>query len=119
MTARPIDLVRDVLDHAVVDSEGMPCGMVDDIEIDAAPGGSVRPLRAVALLIGPGSWQQRLPRWAARIARRLVGDSIVRVPWSQVAKIGERIELSAPAAELGLGGADRRWSRLIARLPLS
>ena len=116
MSARPVDLVRDVLDHAVVDSEGVPCGMVDDIELDGQP---AHAFEAVALLIGPGSWQRRLPRWSARIARVLVGASIVRVPWSQIVKIGERIELGATATELGLGGADRRWSKRIGRLPLS
>ena len=116
MSARPVDLVRDVLDHAVVDSDGMPCGMVDDIELAGEPG---RALEAVALLMGPGSWQRRLPRWSARVARTVVGAGTVRVPWAQIVKIGERIELGATAAELGLGGVDRRWRKRVARLPLS
>src|SRR5437899_1635529 len=106
MSARPVDLVRDVIDHAVVDSEGRPCGMVDDIELDVQPG---RAFQAVALLMGPGSWQRRLPRWSARLARFLFGASTVRVPWSQIVTIGERIELGVTAAELHLDGSDRRW----------
>ena len=116
MSSHPLDLVADVLDHAVVDSRGLPCGMVDDVELDCAPG---RPLLVAALLIGPGSWQRRLPRWAALIARKVFGAGTVRIPWMRVAKIGEQIELDATAAELGLGDADRRFAKWIARLPLS
>jgi sporulation protein YlmC with PRC-barrel domain len=116
MSNHPFDLVRDVLDHAVIDSRALPCGMVDDVELDCEPG---RPLLVAALLVGPGSWQRRLPRWAAVIARRIFGANTVKIPWARVEKIGERIQLDATAEELGLGNADRLFGKWIARLPLS
>ena len=116
MNVRQFDLVRDVLDHAVVDSDGVPCGMVDDVELDCEPG---RPLEIIALLMGPGSWQRRLPRWAAYLARQLFGARAVRVPWAHVVKIGEKIELDQKAADLGLGGIDRRLANWFVRVPRS
>ena len=55
-----LQLVRDVLDHEVVDAHQLPCGIVDDIEVDVQPGKGIRP---VALFIGPGAWQRRLADW--------------------------------------------------------
>jgi hypothetical protein len=37
----------------------------------------------------------------------------VRVPWAKVHSIGSTIALSATAAELGLGAAERKAERLI------
>jgi len=116
VNSRRFDLVRDVLDHAIVDSSGLPCGMVDDVELDCEPG---RPLRVVALLVGPGAWERRLPRWSAFLARKVFGATAVKVPWSRVAKIAEKIELDATAPELGLGAMDRHFAIWIARLPSS
>ena len=116
MNLRQFDLVRDVLDHAVVDVDGVPCGMVDDVELDCEPG---RPLEIVALLMGPGSWQRRLPRWAALVARKMIGMRTVKVPWARVVKIGEKIELDAKAAELNLDAADRRLAKWFASVPMS
>jgi hypothetical protein len=39
------------------------------------------------------------------------------VPWSEIAYIGERVALRRTAEELGLGSADRRLGRWIARIP--
>jgi hypothetical protein len=71
----------------------------------------------VALLLGPGAWQRRLPRWMAAIARWLSGSDEARVPWSEIAYIGERVALRKTAAELGLGGADRKWGARLSRVP--
>ena len=113
MTDRAIHWVRDVLDHEIVDAHQTPCGMVDDIEVELVPGRGLRPM---ALLVGPGAWQRRLPSWMARVARMIAGDSIVRVPWSAIAHIDERVALRGTADEWGLGEADRRWSKRFAPL---
>jgi sporulation protein YlmC with PRC-barrel domain len=111
-----LDLYRRVLDHALVDSDGLPCGTVDDIEVEGKPG---EPLIVVALLVGPAAWAPRLPVLFAKLARLIAGSRLVRVPWSEVAKIGERITLRSSAVELGLGVTDRRAGRWLAPLPLS
>ena len=111
---RSIHLVRDVVDHEIVDAHQLPCGSVDDVELELDPRHGLRP---VALLLGPGAWQRRLPPWLAALARWLAGSAEARVPWSEIAYIGERIALRRTAEELGLGSADRRLGRWIARIP--
>lgn len=114
MSDEAVHLVRDVIDHEVVDAHQLPCGCVDDIELELVPRAGFRP---VALLIGPGAWQRRLPAWLARISRVFAGDEEVRVPWSEIAFIGERIALRRTAGELGLGGVDRKWGKRIEKVP--
>ncbi|HKU85242.1 MAG TPA: hypothetical protein VJV77_02780 [Casimicrobiaceae bacterium] len=111
---RSIHLVRDVVDHEVVDAHQLPCGSVDDVELELDPRHGLHP---VALLIGPGAWQRRLPSWLAAAARWLAGTTETRVPWSEIAYIGERVALRRTAEELGLGAVDRRLGRWIARIP--
>ena len=111
---RSIHLMRDVVDHEVVDAHQLPCGSVDDIEVEHDPRHGLRP---VALLIGPGAWQRRLPSPIAVFARWLAGSTETRVPWQEIAYVGERVALRRTAEELGLGGVDRRLGRLIARIP--
>jgi len=114
MTTVTIDLVRDVLDHVVVDRDGVPCGMVDDIALDSDARDRLVP---AALLIGPGAWTRRLPRWLGAPARRAFGARVARVDWSEVTRVGERVELRSMARDLSLDGAERRWSRWIGRIP--
>jgi sporulation protein YlmC with PRC-barrel domain len=108
------DLVRDLLDHELVDVEGVPCGMVDDVEI---AGGGGKPLRVVALLSGPGAVAPRLPAVLARLVRRLWGDRVVRIPLDAIKTIDERVTLARTAEALHLRAVDRKWGRWIARLP--
>jgi len=111
-----LDIYRRVLDHVLLDADGLPCGIVDEIE---AEGGLGEPLAIVTLLVGPAAWTRRLPAFFAIVAHLLAGSRIVRVPWSEVAEIGEQIRLCSSAVELGLGVADRRAGRWLAHLPLS
>ena len=111
-----LDLYRRVLDHGIVDSDGLPCGTVDEIEASGGPGES---LAVVALLVGPAAWTPRLPALFGVISRLIAGSRLVRVPWSEVIEIGEQIKLRSTAVELGLGVADRRAGRWLAPLPMS
>jgi len=108
------DISLELLDHEVVDASGVPCGIVDDVELDGEAG---RPLRAVAILVGPGAIADRLTWPFNALVRRAFGKSRVRVPWSQIATIAERITLRENAPAYGLGVVDRKWGRVIARIP--
>lgn len=111
-----LDLYRRVLDHGIIDCDGLPCGTVDEIEAAGKPG---EPLAIVALLVGPAAWAPRLPALFALMSRLIAGARLVRVPWSEVVHIGEQIKLRSTAAELGLGVTDRRAGRWLAPLPMS
>jgi hypothetical protein len=107
------DLAGQVLDHMIVDSEDMPCGKVDDIEIEGDLGG---PLRVKALHVGPGAWMPRLPALLALIAGKFFRRSTVAVAWEQVEEITPTIKLRSTAAELGLGKADRKAARFMRKV---
>jgi sporulation protein YlmC with PRC-barrel domain len=115
MKPRRLDLLRELLDHEVVDKDGRSCGMVDDLEFHAGDRGP----ELVALLVGPGAWAPRLPSLFALALQAVLGHGKVRVPWNQVGEIGETIRLQSTATELGLGRLDRKVGRWIARLPMS
>jgi len=112
---RPLHLLREVLDHEVVDVDGVSCGMVDDLEIEWTPHGPA----VAALLLGPGAWSRRLPHWLRAPVRRIFGSAIVRIPWREVARISETIALRSRADAWGAGALDRSLSKWIARLPMS
>jgi sporulation protein YlmC with PRC-barrel domain len=109
-----LDLVHELLDHELVDVNGTPCGVIDDIELT---GGIGERLRVTALLVGPGASGPRLPRLVGWAVARLFGTRRARVPWDQIDTIGERIVLNTTGASLGLGKLDRKVGRWLARLP--
>ena len=111
--SHPLDLLREVLDHELVDVDGVSCGMVDDLEFAATPQG----LALVALWSGPGAWGPRLPALLQWACARLFGDARRRVPWEDVADVGEVIRLRRSAGALGLGGMDRKVNAWMRRLP--
>ena len=114
MSRTSVDAVADILDHEVVDADGLPCGMVDDVVLEGRPGA---PFAIVALLVGPGAWLRRA-MWPVRLVARLVVDRRrVRIPWSAVQSVHERIVLEQHAAHYGLGRTDRRVGRWLARIP--
>jgi len=112
---RSLDLLREVLDHEVVDADDVPCGMVDDLEFAQTSSGPV----VVALLVGPGAWAPRLPALLRLAAANTVGRGLVRVPWHEVTRISEVIRLGSTASALGLGRLDRKVGRWLTRLPMS
>ena len=115
MSARRLHLLREVLDHEVVDVEGTSCGIVDDIELSwGAEGPAV-----TALLLGPGAWVPRMPKMLQGISRRIFGTSLVRIPWSEVTRVSEVIHLRSPARAWGAGALDERIGRWMAKLPMT
>jgi len=111
---RPIDLVRDLLDHELLDPDGRPCGIVDDIELAGKAGAA---LRVVGIVVGPPAWGERLPFGLGRVVRLLLGRRYARVPWAELHLQGDRLHLRQPARTYGLGSAERRFGRWIAKLP--
>jgi sporulation protein YlmC with PRC-barrel domain len=113
VTCRSLDLLRDVLDHEMVDVDGVSCGMVDDIELSNTPRGPA----VTALLVGPGAWSPRLPACLDWPVKKLFGRQVVRVPWQEVTEIGEVIKLRSTAGSLRLGRLDRKVGAWLSRLP--
>jgi hypothetical protein len=116
MNVESVDLMRSVLDHEIVDADDVPCGMVDDVELSGGPGGR---LAVEALLIGPGAWTNRLPWILPRLVQALVGRHQSRIPWTEVAKLGDRLKLKSTAEKLGLNAGERRLELWIKRIPHS
>jgi sporulation protein YlmC with PRC-barrel domain len=112
-TTRRFDAMRDLLDHELLDADGVSCGMVDDMEIAPTSGG----MAVVALLVGPGAWDARLPALLRVVVRHVTGRKRVRIPFDQVARINEVVELRSRAASLALGVVDRKVGKWLARLP--
>ena len=69
----PLQLVSELLDLPLFDVEGKYCGIVDDIEMSGGPG---KELKLKALLVGPGAYEGRMPRWAMWLVRRAAGDRL-------------------------------------------
>ena len=105
-----------IRDLEIVDAEGELCGVADDVAFEGRAGG---PLRIAALLVGPGAYGPRMPRFLAWMVQLLVGRAVVRVPWSDVEHITSRITLNKPARELGLNATERRLGPMIRKLPLA
>jgi len=109
-----LDMLRQVLDHEVVDVNNVACGMVDDLEIQGDAG---KELKVTAILVGRGVWAERLPQLLGKVIQKLFGKERVRVPWEEVSVITERVKLKSRARELGLGKADRKAAEWIGRIP--
>ncbi len=105
-----IKLVSELLDLPLLDSNGKYCGVVDDVEFSGGPG---KALKLKALLVGPGAYEGRLPGWAMRMVRKLVGDRINRVPIGKVRSVSAVVHLDCPGSELGLLRSEDRAARLI------
>jgi sporulation protein YlmC with PRC-barrel domain len=106
----PIHLLSALYDLPLVDKDGCYCGIVDDVRLDGAAG---RDLAIGALLVGPGAYARRLPRWAQWLNRHLAGDRVTTVPWAEIDHITGAVYLKKPANELGLHVAENKARRLI------
>lgn len=105
----PLKLVSQLLDMPIIDKDERWCGIVDDIELSGGPG---KEARIEALLVGPGAYEGRMPRWCYWLVRKIAGDRMVRVPSSEIVEIGSVVKLACPAEKLGLGRSEdkaRAW----------
>ena len=94
----------------IVDEDERSCGIVDDVELSGGPG---KETRVKALLVGPGAYRGRMPRWMFWFVRKIAGDRMVRVPASQIIEIGAVVKLGCRGEKLGLHEAEDRASAWI------
>ncbi len=106
-----VDIALGILDHQLVDRNGVNCGKVDDLEIAGLNSGSPE---VVEIVVGGNAWRTR--GRLGRLAATLSGTA-VHVPWSDVHSVTSVVRLERTAAELRLNRGDERWSRLISWLP--
>jgi sporulation protein YlmC with PRC-barrel domain len=105
----PLKLVGQLIDLPIIDKHGNYAGVVDDIELDGSAG---KQTRIAALLVGPGAYRGRLPKWAMWLVGKLAGDRITRVPFAEVAAIDSAVHLTSSAEKLGLHRSEdsaRAW----------
>ena len=115
------ELALEVLDRQLLDSEGEPCGKVDDVELDYD--GSGRPV-VTAILTNPGALAPRLG-WMGHIVHafwsRLHSDaspSPIRLGWELVAKIDFAVHLTVQRHEAGLmRSEDWAYDRVLSKIP--
>jgi sporulation protein YlmC with PRC-barrel domain len=107
-----LDIIRQVLDRQVIDANHVPCGKVDDIEIEG-----VEELRITALLIGNGAACRRLPELFRFISEKIFGTAVTKVPWSEVMVITDEIKLKSRADALGLDESKTWAYKIIGKLP--
>ena len=105
----PIKIVSQLLDLPLIDKDGRWCGVVDDVELDGTAG---KETRIRALLVGPGAYKGRLPRWMFWMVRKIAGDRIARVPFDQVDNIASAVHLKCRAEDVKLHLTEdkaRKW----------
>jgi sporulation protein YlmC with PRC-barrel domain len=101
--ATQLNLGLRLLDDQLFDSDEHRCGRVDDIQLEGAPG---KRTEVAALLVGPGSWPDRLRRPFDHAVEALGPNYMHLIPWKEVNQVGTSVALSRPAKELGLETAD-------------
>jgi sporulation protein YlmC with PRC-barrel domain len=112
MSEHHLDIVRQVLDRQIVDSNYVHCGRVDDLEVS----GKSKPM-VTAILIGNGAASERLPQFLKQVSQYLFGDRIKRIAWSEVKVIKEVIQINSTAKDLGLEERKGRAYLFISKLP--
>lgn len=105
-------LVRDVRDLELFDRDGRRCGIADEFEFEGGPGGD---LKITALLVGPGAYRKRLPRWLYRLIRLVAGDRVTRVAWEEIEYITNVVHLKRSAHDYGLMRSEEKARTWIAR----
>ena len=106
-----VDIALGILDHQLVDADGVNCGKVDDLELTGLDTGSPE---VVEIIVGGNAWRKR--GLLGRLAGQLAGDA-VHVPWAEVESVSSVVKLKRPASELRLNRGDPRWSKLVGKVP--
>jgi sporulation protein YlmC with PRC-barrel domain len=108
----PIKLVSQLIDLPIIDKDERWCGMVDDVELEGAPG---KELRVTSLLVGPGAYEGRMPGWMYWMVRVIAGKRMTRVPAGEIIEIGAVVKLKCTAEKLKLHQVEDRVRAWIPR----
>ena len=121
-TSRQLDAGRELLDHQLIDRNGLLCGNVDDLELELSDDGDLPVVTAV--LNGPGVLSNRIGGRLAtalgELHRRLhpTLDGPARIPWRHVREVDSAVHLSVSRTELD-GEAFEAWcaDHIVDRIP--
>jgi len=105
--ADPHHIADAFLDMPLVGLHDHSCGVVDDIELAEIEPGI---WELAAILVGPGAWRRRRPRWLTALLPKL---KAVRIAKADIASATQVVRLMRPAAELGLATTERRLLALM------
>jgi len=107
-----LKIVSQLLDVPIIDKDERSCGIVDDIELGGSAG---KEMRVEALLVGPGAYKGRMPKWMYWLVRKIAGNRMVRVPAKAVVEIGSVVKLNVCGEDLGLHQAEDKAAGWIPR----
>lgn len=108
----PIKLVSQLLDLPLIDKDERWCGVVDDVEFEGRAG---KETRIKALLVGPGAYSGRMPKWLFRLVQMIAGERMVRVPVDRIDTVAAAVHLNCRAEELKLHRLEDRARAWIPR----
>jgi hypothetical protein len=108
----PLKLVSQLLDLPIVDRDERWCGIVDDVELKGRVG---KDMRINALLVGPGAYEGRIPRWAFRLVTLIAGQRMTKVPAVEILEVGAVVKLKRTAEALKLHEIENKAARWIPR----
>jgi hypothetical protein len=115
-----MDLVRDLLDKAVIDRNGRDMGRVDTIVVSLAEGGQPR---VVAFEIGPAVAAYRLGpvcgRWAAALEHAFAVDEgrPLRIRVADILGIHDHVKVDVAFGETSAATVERRLRQWIGAIP--
>jgi sporulation protein YlmC with PRC-barrel domain len=98
-----VHLAHDVLDAQLVDRVGEKIGRVDELVLELEAG---RPPRVATIVIGSSARAERVGRWFVALRRgwrALFGrreEYVSRIPFDEVRRIGDTIELDVEEQSL-------------------
>jgi sporulation protein YlmC with PRC-barrel domain len=115
-----MDLVRDLLDKAVVDRNGREMGRIDGLELDLVDG---QPPRLAAILMGPAVLGDRLHPTIGRCVTaveawlRLGEGRPVRVETDDIAEIDRKVKLRLAIGETAAEAVEQRLRAWVLKIP--
>ena len=124
MTRDTFDLNMDILDRQMLDSAGVPCGNVDDLELDFVQGPDEPPI-VTKILTSPGALGPRIGGLTGRIITGVWrwfhperDPQPVSIDWKHVVIVDFAVHLSVHREEAGLSrGEDWVREHIIAKIP--